>query len=71
MATKQNYPLLEKAADNEELFVLRAQDQSAPQTVALWIAANITNSECPDDKLREALDCALRMRRWAMRRAAD
>ena len=71
MATKRDYPLLDKAADNEELFVLRAQDVSAPQTVAFWCAQNITNDNCSDAKLREAFECALRMRRWKMRREAD
>ena len=71
MAIKSNYPLLAKAADDEELFVLRAQDLSAPQTVAFWIAQNITNDNCSDAKLREALEAALQMRRWKRRREAD
>ena len=45
--------------------------ESAPQTVAFWIAQNIVNDGCPDEKLREALECALKMRRTLARRGAD
>jgi len=71
MATKKSNPTLDKIGDNEEVFTLRGRDESAPQTVVFWIAANINNPGCPDAKLREALDCALKMRRTAERRAAD
>jgi hypothetical protein len=71
MAIKAQNETLAKSADDEEIFVLRGRDLSAPQTVAFWIAQNITNEACPDEKLREALECALRMRRTAQRRAAD
>jgi len=68
MALKANYPTLEKTAPDEELFALVARDRSSPRTVVLWIAENIATA--PEDKLREALECALRMRRYPSR-AAD
>ncbi len=60
---------LNKAADDEEIFVLRGQDASAPRTIAWWIMANIESA--PPAKLKEALGCAVRMRKHGGRRAAD
>jgi hypothetical protein len=68
MATKQNSLTLKKSGDHEEIFVLRAQDASAPRSVILWIADNLQAS---DDKLREAFECALRMRKHPKTKAAD
>jgi hypothetical protein len=60
---------IEKAADNEMLFVLRAQDKSAPKVVLHWIAKNFENVS--DEKLREAFECALEMKRWPTRKEPD
>jgi hypothetical protein len=68
MATKLTSPSLKKIGDEEEIFVLRAQDASAPRSVILWIADNLHAS---DDKLRDAFECALRMRRHSKTKAAD
>jgi hypothetical protein len=68
MATKRNSLTLQKTGDNEEIFVLRAQDASAPRSVILWIADNLHAS---DEKLREAFECALRMRKHAKKKPAD
>jgi hypothetical protein len=68
MATKQNSLTLKKSGDHEEIFVLRAQDASAPRSVILWIADNLHAS---DDKLREAFECARRMRKHSKTKAAD
>lgn len=68
MATKLTSPALKKAGEQEEIFVLRAQDASAPRSVILWIADNLHAS---DDKLRDAFECALRMRRHPKTKAAD
>lgn len=68
MATKTDNPTLYKTADNEEIFVLRAQDRSAPRSVILWIADNLHAS---DEKLRDAFECALRMRRHSNTKPAD
>lgn len=60
MATKETSSSLRKIGDQEEIFVLRAQDASAPRSVILWIADNLHAS---DEKLRDAFECALRMPR--------
>ena len=70
MSLKKSNPLA-KVGDDEEVFALRGRDMSAPRIVCLWIADNIQNDSCSDEKLFEALACALRMRRAAFRRAAD
>jgi hypothetical protein len=68
MATKLNNPSLKKVGDHEEIFVLRAQDASAPRNVILWIADNLHAS---DEKLRDAFECALRMRKHSKTKPAD
>jgi hypothetical protein len=68
MATKRTSLTLQKTGDNEEIFVLRAQDVSAPRNVILWIADNLHAS---DEKLREAFECALKMRKHTKRKQAD
>jgi hypothetical protein len=68
MSTKLDSRTLQKAGDHEEIFVLRAQDASAPRSVILWIADNLHAS---DEKLRDAFECALRMRKHSQIKAAD
>lgn len=60
---------LGKAKNDEMLFILRAQDVSAPKVVLHWIAKNFENT--PEDKLREAFECALEMRNYHARKKAD
>ena len=60
--------MLKKIGDNEEIFVLRARDRSAPRSMILWIADNL---HAPDEKLRDAFECALRMRRHSKTKPAD
>jgi len=60
---------LAKAAPDEMLFILRAQDKSAPKVVLHWIAKNFEST--PEDKLREAFECALAMRKHHTRKDAD
>lgn len=69
MGYKANDKCLEKAADNEMLFVLRAQDKSAPKVVLHWIAKNFENAS--EEKLREAFEAAMQMKRWPTRKEAD
>lgn len=69
MAYKTNDKCIEKAADNEMLFVLRAQDVSSPKVVLHWISKNFET--LPEDKLREAFECALAMRKFLNRKVAD
>lgn len=71
MAVKKQNTTLAKAREDEQIFVLRGQDLTSPQTICFWIMSNINNEQCPDAKLEEALECALAMRRESVRRAAD
>lgn len=56
-------------ARGEHTFTLVAQDLSAPKTIAFWIGENIETA--PEDKLREALEDALIMRKHTSRKHAD
>lgn len=60
---------LRNAKAMEPLFVLRAQDRTAPYVVAEWITANIMTA--PEDKLRDALETALLMRNYKFKKTAD
>jgi len=55
--------------NGEQLFTLRAQDETAPATIAYWILLNIETA--PEGKLRHALEDALRARKWRPRKRAD
>jgi hypothetical protein len=61
---------LGKAADNEPVFVLRAQDMSAPGLVRLW-AENASSVGCSSEKVAEALKCAVEMEAWPNRKDPD
>lgn len=59
MGYKNSDPCLQKAFDDEQLFVLMTRDRTSPQVVLEWIKLNIETQ--PDEKLREAFECALQM----------
>lgn len=67
--TPETCSCLQKLKEGEPFFVLRGQDVSSPKVVIHWIAKNFEN--VPDDKLREAFECALRMKHYSPRKAAD
>lgn len=69
MGYKSTDTCIAKAAEDEMLFVLRAQDISSPLIVLEWIKENFFS--CPDEKLREAFECALEMKGWKERKVAD
>ena len=61
---------LGKAADDEPVFILRAQDMLSADLVESWaIQANALG--CPWDKVREAKELAQRMREWPRRKNPD
>ncbi len=60
---------LGKAGDDEMLFILRAQDKSSPLVVLEWIKLNFQT--CPQEKLREAFECALSMKNHHGKKIAD
>jgi hypothetical protein len=52
-----------KAAPDEPIFVLRAQDRCAPKAVRMW--ADFARSQgAPVEKVEEAMDLALEMESW-------
>jgi hypothetical protein len=50
-------------------FTLVEQDRSAPSTICWWILQNIET--CPADKLRQALEDAIKWRDFPKRKTAD
>lgn len=56
-------------ANGEQRFTLRAQDVTTPKTICFWIMENIETSG--EEKLRHALEDALRARKWPHRKIAD
>ena len=54
---------LNKARDNERLFVLLARDAAAPVAIRAWVAERLRlgKNKLDDAQIREALDCAARM----------
>lgn len=69
MATKNNCPTLLKVQPDEPIFVLRAQDMTAPATIRKWVAFNADTA--PARKLAEALECAAVMEHWPNRKMPD
>lgn len=61
MGYKYDDRCLNKAFDEEQLFVLLTRDKNAPATVINWIANSIHDQ--PEEKLREAFECAMQMKR--------
>lgn len=61
---------LNKAADDEPVFVLRAQDELAAETVRMWAAAASANGAA-HDKVEEALSLASEMEQWPNRKMPD
>jgi hypothetical protein len=54
---------LNKARDDEFLFVLLERDKVSPRTIRFWVAERINEglNEKDDPQMREALECARRM----------
>lgn len=63
--------MLDKISETEELFLLRAQDESAPSIVMKWIDENLYTA--PEAKIRNAIEVAIRMSKQedVMRKRAD
>jgi hypothetical protein len=64
-----NTSCLNKATPTEPVFVLRAKDAFAAQTVRLW-AAMAEGSHEPE-KIEEALELAERMYQWRAQNVAE
>jgi hypothetical protein len=61
MGYKNSDLCIQKAFDDERLFVLMARDKTAPEVVRFW--ATINKDIQPEWKIKEALDCANEMER--------
>lgn len=61
---------LGKAADDEPVFVLRAQDMFAANLVEQW-AELAEGRRCPPEKVAEARELAANMRTWPSRKYPD
>lgn len=59
-----------KAAENEPLFVLRAQDKLAPTLIRLWSELAALNG-APLEKTHEAKRLAYEMEQWPNRKMPD
>lgn len=68
-ASKHESICLANAKDDEPVFVLRGQDETSPKVILHWIAKNFET--CPDDKLRDAFECALIMKNYPNRKKPD
>jgi hypothetical protein len=64
MGLKRNDGCLAKVADDEPIFVLRAQDRLAPGLIRRWADLAETYG-CPAGKVKEARELALQMEEWA------
>jgi hypothetical protein len=56
--TKSTNETLKKVYDNEEIFILRALDETTPVIILDWIRENFYTA--PEDKLRSAFEAAFR-----------
>lgn len=74
MGTKANpgtFDCYDKAEPDEPMFVLLARDELAPEVVEEWAALRACTRGRDDPKVREAVECAAAMRRWAEARAEE
>lgn len=70
MAIKHTDSCLQKAGDEEPIFVLRAQDILAPYCVRYWAERAIYEG-VPANKIDEALELADKMEEWPNRKIPD
>lgn len=63
---KEGNKTLEKVHKDEPIFVLRAQDNTAPGIILNWVAKNLDTVD--ETKLKEAYQTVLAMRRYSFRR---
>ncbi len=71
MSTKHDSTCLSKAADDEPIFVLRAQDKTATEAVQAWIDVNIYSLGFSHPKILSAQQTITDMMAWKKRRYPD
>jgi hypothetical protein len=64
------FDCLERLAPGEPYFVLRAQDELAPELIEAW-AIEAELNDCPPDKVASARAIAKAMRGWTKRKMPD
>lgn len=64
MGFKNSDRCLAKVDDDEPIFVLRAQDESAPERILDWIGIN--RRSLTEEHLREAFQCVDQFREWQL-----
>jgi len=62
MGYRDNDACLAKVDPDEPIFVLRAQDISAPEIVEYWLTLNVGTLAV--EKRLETIDCVTAMRNW-------
>lgn len=65
MSTKHTNPCILNAANDEPLFVLRAQDKLAPLVIEFWIKLG-KELGVPVDKLVDAREVSDEMSKWRL-----
>jgi len=71
MGYKGNDACLAKVASDEPIFVLRAQDATAPDAVMSWLAGAVRAGMNPDGaKARDTLAVVMRMQQWQREHSA-
>jgi hypothetical protein len=68
--TKAGNPCIEKAREDEPIFVLRGQDNLAPALVRLW-ASRARALGCSSEKVQDAIECADAMEAYPTRKDPD
>lgn len=68
MAFKSTCQTLQKVSDDEPIFVIRAQDYSAADTILYWLTLN---PQLTASRRLEALACVKSMLAWTKQKAAD
>lgn len=68
-STKHDSICLQRAADDEPIFVLRAKDPTSPELVEEWCARN--NDLQPIEKIGGAMILADKMREWRQETIKD
>ena len=71
MGTKHDDRCLKKAGDDEPIFVLRAQDSTAPDAIQAWIDKNANRLGFRHEKIREAVRIREAMKAWPKRKLPD
>jgi hypothetical protein len=70
MATKLDSTCLQNTADNEPIFVLRAQDKLAAATIGHWCGLAMQHG-VPIEKIEKAMVLAGEMTKWQNRKIPD